>query len=95
MYIQLDGFTSAQYKYDNILPDENEQTQEEALSIMPFSQKWNLAQTHIDSTDKDLRTAITQDLFNSYSLKDIIDLLRKNKNTEKYLDDVLLDSKLI
>ncbi|KAF0146530.1 MAG: hypothetical protein FD143_3328 [Ignavibacteria bacterium] len=95
IYNQESSFRSAQYRYDNTLPSEREQTIEEELALLTFSKKFQLAESELESTDKDLRLAIMQDLFDSHSIKDLIDFCRKNNNVEKYLDEFLVDNKLI
>ena len=75
-----------------------EPTQAEILDSLTFSKKFELAKDKLETSDKDLRTAIINDIFNSgYEVKDIIDFIAygKTKETEKYLDEVLTDNKLI
>jgi len=103
MYVQLDtyefrsSFGKAQRYYDNQMPDETELDDQEKLSLLTFSKKWELAKDNLDASDKDLRKAIITDLFNCYELSEIIDFIRQGKTveTEKYLNDVLVDCKLI
>lgn len=74
-----------------------EQTQEEILETLTFSKKWELSKDKVESSDKDLRLALINDLMNCYGLKDIVDFIKYGKTieTEKYLNEFLLDNKLI
>lgn len=76
-----------------LLPD----TKEEVLDLLTFSKKWELSNKHLESSDKDLRLALINDLMNVYSIEEIVDMIpsHKAKSIEKYLDEVLTDNKLI
>lgn len=95
---QKETYNSMQHRYDNLEPEEEEVTKEEILELMTFSKKWKLAEQYIDTSDKDFKLAVATDIFNSWHLlSEIIDLIPHGRafETEKYVNEVLIDNKLI